>query len=436
MTEVGSATGSRLLVRAMPEVSALRSHSGSMPPLDAEFEPAVAFILSLAQALHGYGVSAHRLEGMLTLVALRLGVEARFYSTPTAVIASFGPRTEERVCLVRVQPGEIDLEKVYLLHESTVKVIRGELGLEAGRERVAAIVRAPRRFGSAAVIACFGLSSAAAAVFFGGGWAEIAASLVVGLGVGAIAGVAGRWSRGFSVLEPIAAAFAALTAAVASRYVTPLSTLVVTLAGVVTLLPGLGITTAMTELATRNLASGTARFSGALVQLIGLGFGVALGGRIVAAMPGVAPPSPLAVTPPFAMLAVAVVVAALAFAVLLQARPADMGWIVVSGAVAFGGARLGAHLIGPELGAFVGALLVGLGSNLLARLLDRPAAITVVPGLLILVPGSIGFRSVFSMLEQDVVSGVSAAFTMVLVSTALVAGILFANIALPTRRAL
>jgi hypothetical protein len=41
-----------------------------------------------------------------------------------------------------------------------------------------------------------------------------------------------------------------------------------------------------------------------------------------------------------------------------------------------------------------------------------------------------------SWIALALVSGVNAAFTMVLVATAIVAGILLANVALPTRRAL
>jgi uncharacterized membrane protein YjjB (DUF3815 family) len=213
-----------------------------------------------------------------------------------------------------------------------------------------------------------------------------------------------------------------------------MSTLVVTLAGVVTLLPGLGLTTALTELATRNLASGTARFSGAAVTLLGIGFGVGLGTHAASLLPPTPPPPPTVWGPQ--ALAVAVIGAAAAFAVLLQARPRDLGWIVLACGIAFTGARLGATLIGPELGAFGGALLVGLASNGFARHFDRPSAVLLVPGLLILVPGSIGFRSVFSLLENDAVSGVNAAFKMILVATSLVAGILLASITLPPKRAL
>lgn len=404
-------------------------------PLRVERAAAEAFILTLAEALHAHGAAAHRLEGMLTLVAKRLGTEARFYSTPTVVLVSFGALAEGRTCLVRVQPGAMDLGKMSLLYETTVSVIRGELGPADGRARVAAIVGAPPRHGTGGILLASALSSAAAAVFFGGGGREVLASGAVGLVVGVIERATRRWAAASAIVEPIAAAAAAIAAAVAARVAGPLSPLVVTLAGVVLLLPGLGITTAMTELATRNLASGTARFSGAMVQLVGLGFGGAFGAGLVRLWPPGAPP-PAATSWPAAALASAVLVAASAAAVFLQARPRDLGWILAVGGLGFAGTRLGGHLLGPELGAFLGALLLGLASNGFARAFDRPAAVPLVPGLILLVPGSIGLRSVFSMIENDVVSGVEAAFKMVLVSTALVAGILFANLAVPPKRAL
>ena len=96
----------------------------------------------------------------------------------------------------------------------------------------------------------------------------------------------------------------------------------------------------------------------------------------------------------------------------------------------------GAKGLGAELGVFVGALLVGMASNLYARLLNRPATITLVPGILLLVPGSIGFRSLASLLDREVVLGVETAFRMGLMAVALVAGILVSNIIAPPKRTL
>ena len=54
-------------------------------------------------------------------------------------------------------------------------------------------------------------------------------------------------------------------------------------------MPGLTLTAAMTELATRHLASGTARLSGAFITFLAIAFGVALGNRIGGAAFGLPP---------------------------------------------------------------------------------------------------------------------------------------------------
>ena len=104
------------------------------------------------------------------------------------------------------------------------------------------------------------------------------------------------------------------------------------------------------------------------------------------------------------------------------------------GFVAFLGGRLGARLLGPELGAFFAALLVGLASNVYAWISDRPTSVTLVPGVLLLVPGSIGFRGLASLLDRKTLSGVETAFTAVLIAAALTAGILTATVLGPQRR--
>ena len=100
-------------------------------------------------------------------------------------------------------------------------------------------------------------------------------------------------------------------------------------------------------------------------------------------------------------------------------------------AVAFLGARAGRALLGPELGAFLGATAVSAFGNAYNRLVQRPAAIPIVPGLLLLVPGSLGFQSLASLMGHDTLRGVEAAFRMILVAVSLATGLLFANVLLP-----
>jgi uncharacterized membrane protein YjjB (DUF3815 family) len=121
----------------------------------------------------------------------------------------------------------------------------------------------------------------------------------------------------------------------------------------------------------------------------------------------------------------------MAFTVLLRARPRDYPWILGVGTLAFLAGRAAAGGFGSELGAFVGALVAASLSNLLARRRGGSPATTLVPSILLLVPGSAGFRSLTLIMNRDVLSGVEAAFRMLVMVAALVAGLLMAGVIAP-----
>lgn len=397
--------------------------------------PAVEFTLRLGQALHRYGTPAHRLEEQMRLVSQRLGLEARFFSTPTSIFASFGPPEALSTSLIRVEPGETDLGRLAELDAVAEAVIRRELTPEDGADRVEAILAQPHRYGAALTVLCWMLAAAGGARLFGGGVREMAVAGVSSLFIGLLDVVTKQNASASRVLEPVAAVLASAFAVAAASLLGPLSVKVATLAGLIVLLPGYTLTVAINELATRNLISGTSRLTGAALVFLELGFGVALGGRLAQVLPVArVGPTPPALPQWTELLAIAVMT--FAMSVLFRARPKDSGWIALAGAVAYEGARLGGHMLGPELGAFLGALLLGMASNLLSRWGNRPSTITVVPGIMLLVPGSIGFRSLESLLARDVVAGVDTAFKMLMVAVSIVAGLLVANAVVPTRKVL
>ena len=55
----------------------------------------------------------------------------------------------------------------------------------------------------------------------------------------------------------------------------------------------------------------------------------------------------------------------------------------------------------------------------------------LVPGVLLLVPGSIGYRSLTMLLNQNVEPGLSAGMTAVLTAFALAGGLIVANVLVP-----
>jgi uncharacterized membrane protein YjjP (DUF1212 family) len=398
-------------------------------------DPRIAFAVRMGQALHRYGTSTHRLEEMMNLVLQKLGLYGQFFVTPTGIFASFGSPEEHRTSLIRVEPSEVDLGKLALLDKLVNQVIKGELTVEEGSTQVEEILDSPPRYGAVLTTICFALASGASSRFLGGGWREAVVTTASGLVLGCLALLMGRFTHTGKVFEPIGAMVSAIVAIVIAQFLNPFSIYIGTLAGLIVLVPGLTVTIAIRELVTRNLVSGTARLMGALLLFFQIGFGVAIGwkiGRLFSNASMLAKPQSL----PYWTLWVALTISPLCFAVLFRAMPRDFLWIMLSCWLSFTGARLGAAWLGPELGVCVGAILIGAGSNLYSRISRQPAAITLVPAMMLLVPGSIGFGSLARFIEKDVVSAVETAFSMILVAVALVTGLLIANVIMPPRKIL
>ena len=392
------------------------------------------FILRLARAMHAYGYSAARLEDVLGATAERLGLSGyRFFSMPTQIMAAFGPEDRQRTHLLRVEPGEVNLGKLESLEEVALDVAYARVSPEEGTARIDRIVAAPSPYGPALMTLAHGVISGAMSQFLGGGPREIVVSSALGLLLGLLAIEAGTHARFGRVYEPLAAFVISVAAFGLARLVGPLSLFVATLAGLIVLVPGLLLTTAITELATRHLASGTLRLASAFMTLLGIVFGVALGGRIGAAVfgsPVNAAPGPLPAWAPV----VAVLLAASASVVILRAMPRDAPWIIAAGALGVLTGRFGAIALGLELGTFVASFGVAMASAAFERWRHRPAPVVLVPAMLLLVPGSIGYRSMSALLERDTIRGIDTAFTMVLSAVSLVAGLLLAGVLAPGPR--
>jgi uncharacterized membrane protein YjjP (DUF1212 family) len=393
----------------------------------------ITFILRLARALHAYGYSADQLESGLTAAAGRLGLEGQFFSTPTAIHAAIGPLSAQRTFLMRTEPGEMDLGKLADLDALQSAVLDRRLTPAQGLDRIDEILDKPARYGPAARVFASALASATASIFLGGGSVEAVLAAVVGAVIAALGISLAPSTQSARLFESAAACLAWLLAAVLARLLGSFAQANVALAGIVALLPGLMLTLAMSELATGHLASGSARLIGALTVFVSLGIGVAMGSRLPLLILGATPTAPPAHSPAWATYA-AVPLAAVAFTVIFRARPREILPIMIAGGLAIAGARVGTRWLDPDLGSFIGAFTAATVSNLIARIRHQPASLTLVPAIVLLVPGSIGFSSLSSMLNRDVVPGVESAFRTVLVAVALATGLLIADVLVPSRK--
>jgi uncharacterized membrane protein YjjP (DUF1212 family) len=430
---------------------------GYTPPMSAETEPlpstesplprpaadapgdepnpaAVGFVLRLGRALHSYGEASNRLEDMLGAMSDRLGLQgAQFFTQPTSIMASFGPLERQRTHMLRVEPGDVNLGRLAAVEDVSREVAQGRITPAEGTARIERIAHDPPPYSPLLTTLAFAGISGATCQLLGGGGREIAVATVLGLGVRLFAIVAAPTPRLGGVFEPLAAFLVSIAAVGLAHVVGPLNVLVATLAGLIVLLPGLTLTTALRELSSRQLASGTARLSGAFITFLALGFGVALGNRLGAAAfgaPALVDPTPVSGWAALAALALSPICSVM----ILRAAPRDVPWIILASVLGAEAGRRGAAALGPELGAFAGGFAVALASNAYARWKRRPPAVVLVPAILLLVPGSIGFRSLNALMERQALAGIQTAFSMMLTAVALVAGLLIAGVIAPEPR--
>lgn len=394
-----------------------------------------AFIVQLGRALLAQGAPAHRIEASLETVSARIGLTGQFFSTPTAVIATLSDLRggEPRTLMARVRPSPPDIEKLSDLHDIAEAVAGNRLELADASAQIEAVTNRPPRYSGLVEALAYALVSAPLAFFFHGGWPEIAGAGLIGLLVGALAVTVGRWPATGRIFEPLSALLAAVGSGALPFLMPGLASQVVLIGGLIVLLPGLGITLATRELATGHLVAGSGRMAGALVTMTVIAFGVGMGLELVRLLGWswtLEPANRLAGW----LLVPALLAAAAGFTVLFRARPRDLGWILLASAISVGSAQAVSLAASPPLAAFVGALLVGIAGNLFARFRNRPAVVMQIPGIMLLVPGSLGFGSLSAIMRDQVASGIQIAFTAGLVAAGIATGLVLAGVLVPPRR--
>ena len=411
------------------------------------------FLLRTAELLHAYGTPAHRLERVIVKLAAGAGQQVQVFSSPTSIFLGLdGAQTGTGVRLLRVQPGGVDLGRLVIMDEILEEVEDKDLSHAAALERMEAMHAAPTRGGGITSLIGHALAAGAAAIFFGGCLADALLSAAVGLVIGLLERVSSRNEGTAGTFEPFAAFLAAGVGLLGAHFLRgAVDDRVVALASVIVLVPGLSLTVALVELATRNLASGTARLAGSMTVFLTIAFGAYLGRLVVRTFIPLAgpfdPPEPEIWLSSAPALAILLTLAATGFGLLFGARIRELPWILGSSAAGFTAAKVTAWLAvhgnateGPvqvsAAAAFAGALAVAAFSNAYARLKDRPATVPLLPGLLVLVPGAIGYRALSAFADQNALSGVASVYEMLLVGAALVGGTLTANVVVPPRRVL
>jgi uncharacterized membrane protein YjjP (DUF1212 family) len=409
----------------------------------ANFDDRVRFLVELARRLHLVGVSASRLEGAVRSVATSIGVRVEIWSTPTGLLLSLSeagqPQATQETRVLRLELGEIQLGALAKLDAIAEQVVAGKMSLDEAWTAMHALDRPFDAKQQLMTVGAFGLAAAAVAGLLRTAWIDVSVAAVIGLLIGWLAVLSGTRPHLAAAFEAVAALVATILATAFAHFVAPLSLQTVIVAALIVLMPGLSLTTAVSELASNQLVTGTTRFAGAMTVLLKLTFGSVAASQLMLAMGW----TPMAGTPealPNWVEVIAMVAAAASFAVLFRASRRDIPLVMGAAILGYVLTRLGSVWFGPvATGTFAGSvffssLVMAALSNVYGRWKRRPGQLVRVPGIMLLVPGSVGFRALNFVMERDYTLGFDTLVAVLSAILALVAGLLFGSLLIPPRR--
>jgi uncharacterized membrane protein YjjP (DUF1212 family) len=397
------------------------------------------FIVKLGKMLHKYGTPAFRLEAHLAEVAAYLNVNASFISTPTSLtfVIWSDKHEEEYNHSARMQPGELDLGSLARTDELVSLLIAGERTLAEADERLSEIEAKVKYFHPLGMMCAYSLSTGSFAVLMGASLLDAAATSAIGLIMYLFVFWAQHSRRVLYMLEPAVAIVAGVLACAIAHFLQPgINIRLVVLSSIIIFIPGLALAIGLAELSSRHVVSGTARVMDALMQLFKLYFGAFLGISIGFFLFNEVEHNPLIKLPSWSLF-VAVLILCTALVPIFNIRLKHAPFAIMCGFVGYFSTYWASKYMEFGLGTFVGAFAVGIFANLFSRIAKAPSTIVLMQGLIVLVPGSktyIGLNSFVS--GKDFVQAEHIGQETFVIFMSLVAGLIFANVILPSRKAL
>lgn len=355
-----------------------------------EDDPRIVFISLLARELHRAGVATDQLERTIDDVADRFGIPAEVQAYPTNIMLAIGARYAQRIVMLRIPPGAVNLRQLVILNEIVDAVGDGTLDMPGAVAQLRSIDERTKRPGVALSIAALAMVAFGVAVILGGGINELIVASLIGAATGALRALGDRLLAIERLFQVLAAFAATIIVWAYSHFVGSANLYISIVAGVVVLLPGYSLTLALNELANQDLIAGTARLGRVFAILLSLGCGALLG--FAAVGPHFLEQSAAVPHPVIATLWIgAAIVMAAGLSIHLNARSRDFIWILLASFVALGASHVFGALPAHQITPFLAAFSCGLVANFGARWLRLQQPIFLVPALHVLVPGSLSY---------------------------------------------
>jgi uncharacterized membrane protein YjjP (DUF1212 family) len=347
---------------------------------------------------------------------------------PTALLLS--TPDDPRTGTVAVGTGyrTLRLDQVQDVLEVADEARTGAVRPAEGLERVQRALAAPAPYGPWQRAGGYALLAAGLGLVLGGSLVDVLLAALLGALVAGFERLTSRWASFYQGVVVLVSAFGVSVAVFSlARTGLDLTLLPALVAPLVIFLPGALLTTAVIDLATRQMIAGAARLAAGAMTLVLLALGI-VGGANLVGIPTTALTAAGDQALGWAGPWVGVLAYGFGVSVRHCARRRAVPWILVVLLVAYAGQVLGGVLFGSTVSAFVGALAMTPVALVAARHpAGPPAMVSFLPAFWLLVPGALGLVGVTSVIDvstdRGIAAVVTAGTTMVAISLGVLTGL-------------
>ena len=391
------------------------------------------FMLLYAKLYLSSGGPTSRLEDSLIRIGALYGRLTEVFATPTGVFVTLNDPTNDddpKTALLRIRDSGTDLGKLCLLERVFDGLMERQLDLKLAQAMLVSPEFSRSTYRSAfTALAAFLVGVACSFQAYQRLGAALASGLITVI-IWFITNTVLKRQGSNPIFSDFAGAFLTLVlAACAHALLKPLAVEAYAIGGIVMLVPGLALTTAIAELAEQNLVSGTAKFMQATLALLALGLAYLLFQQLSFSTGLRSVLQPVALKSQTHWLsALAIVVNISCFGVIFRVPPGALIWSTFTG---LAGLACFHNLIDTRAAAaapYVAAVAVGIVSLGFGRLSRLPSQVFSVPGIVSLLPGMLALNSFRYFASGDSNSGIDFTFQVAVTAVSIVFGLMTARI--------
>ena len=354
------------------------------------------FIVQLGKALHTYGVPSYKLQSYLTEIAEKKGIKGSFMDTPTWINYVFYEEDKHNYTYVEcIPPGEINLGALGKVVEITNNVLNNKLSFEIAKTEIENIKNQSTDYSKVIELLSYMLAAGSFSIILNTNWISAIVATLIGVIVYLITLASRKYRYIGSTLESLVAFVATIITGIVSVYIKDINISMTILSSIIVFIPGMSITTALEEITSKSLVSGTAKLFDALISLFKQFFGVVLGLSLLPLFIELKPQLILDDIPNWVNF-IAIPVLSISIMPVLKVRLKDVPLAVITGSICFLTTTL-FDFSGILVSIFLGTLVAVATSKFFSYLTQSPRLVFLVPGIIMLVPGSKAFIGLSTM---------------------------------------